>query len=329
MSGHWPPEWEDQEEEFPGEADQLDAEAEARLSEVAAYLASIPDPVLPDAVSARISAALAAESASRAATVPPSGEAGDAVQGDAAQRKEAAASRTVGPAPARPHAGRRRDSGRGRQSRRLRPVMTIGSLVACLLLAGLVYALSRAPSSYSGSVQPNSAAAPAAGSNSAPVSGPGAPAAAGRPAASAAGSRFSSAGATGPEASFAVIASGTRYQQATLARQVQARMALPAGTADHRASLAPGASGIAPSPALRGCVLHLTGGALPQLVDRATYQGKPAYIVASSSRVWVVGLGCTAAKTELVVSVALASLPGNLWALVSVEQYAANLLIPT
>ena len=32
MSGHWPPEWDDPEEEFPEGADQADTEAEARLS---------------------------------------------------------------------------------------------------------------------------------------------------------------------------------------------------------------------------------------------------------------------------------------------------------
>ena len=65
MSGHWPPEWEDQEEEFPEGANQLDAEAEAQLSEVAAYLASVPVPVMPDTVETRISAALAVEAATR------------------------------------------------------------------------------------------------------------------------------------------------------------------------------------------------------------------------------------------------------------------------
>ena len=86
-------------------------------------------------------------------------------------------------------------------------------------------------------------------------------------------------------------------------------------------SPSPASLGVATSSAaLRGCVLHLTGGVAPRLVDRATYQGEPAYVIASSTRVWVVGLGCTAAKTELVVSVALAGLPGNLRALVSVEQ---------
>jgi hypothetical protein len=62
---------------------------------------------------------------------------------------------------------------------------------------------------------------------------------------------------------------------------------------------------------LRGCVLRLTDGTLPRLVDRATYQGKAAYIIAGPTRVWVVGLGCTAAKTELITSVPLAGLPGT------------------
>jgi hypothetical protein len=79
-------------------------------------------------------------------------------------------------------------------------------------------------------------------------------------------------------------------------------------------------TGAGPTAALRGCVLHLTGDVPPRLVDRATYQGEPAYVIASSTRVWVVGLGCTATKTELIVSVALAGLPGNLRALISVEQ---------
>jgi hypothetical protein len=70
---------------------------------------------------------------------------------------------------------------------------------------------------------------------------------------------------------------------------------------------APGKSlGTNPSAALRGCVSNLTGGQSPRLVDQATYQGSPAYIIATSSRAWVVGLGCTAADPELVTSVPLA-----------------------
>ena len=65
MSGQWPPEWEDPDDGFPEETDQTDTEADARLSELAAYLASVPAPALPAAVEARLSAALAAESATR------------------------------------------------------------------------------------------------------------------------------------------------------------------------------------------------------------------------------------------------------------------------
>ena len=122
MSGQWPPEWEDQEEESSAAADQLDTEAEARLSEVAAYLASVPVPVLPDAVETRISAALAAEAArfpcARARAGAGPGQTGTAAEGTA------------------PAAGHRRDFLR-------RPVVAVGSLVVCLLLAGLGFTLAR------------------------------------------------------------------------------------------------------------------------------------------------------------------------------------------
>ena len=285
MSGHWPPEWEDSEEELSQEAEQLDATvlagaAEARLSEVAAFLAAAPMPAMPEAVEARISAALATE---------------------------AADFRPLGPAPKRARVRLHRGGDRRRRYGEFlrRPATGIGALVVCLVVAlGLVISRGSTPTyssaSSAGTAQgPNygsassSAASSAAGSSSSGFLG-----AAPAPAASA---------YAGP-ASFVVTASGTRYQRATLAQQVRAR-STPATSA-----------GTAPGATLRGCVLAVTDGALPRLVDRATYQGEPAYVIASSTRVWVVGLGCTATKTELVVSVALAGLPGNLRALVSVEQ---------
>jgi hypothetical protein len=297
MSGHWPPE---SEEELPGEADQLDAAAEARLSEVAAFLASVPVPALPDAVEARISAALVAEAASRADHVAP-----------------ADGSRKLGPSPARARFGRHRGSGGPRRGSRLPPALAVGSLAACLLLAGLGYALSILPSTAESSS--SASAGSAAGASSASASSAAGPAAV--PSAAAPGPAY----AAGPGSSFVVTMSGTKYRQATLAEQVRSR--LPAnggqGTSGQTVPAASATSAaVVPSPALRGCVLHLTGGVLPRLVDRATYQGEPAFVIASSSRVWVVGLGCTAAKTELVASVPLAGLPGNLRALISVEQQA-------
>jgi hypothetical protein len=304
MSGQWPPGWEDPEEESPEGADQTDTEAEARLSEVAAYLASVPVPVMPDAVETRIDAALAAEATgSRAPGPPPARARVHSVRGHSVRRHKVKRDSV------------RRDSGDGRSRRDLllrRPVVAAGSLVACLLLAGLGFTLARGSSPG-----PSPAAAPAAGTSSsfpASSSAAGSSAAGSSAAAAAPAPRASSREPqnAGSESSFLVTASGTKYQRATLAGQARARSASSAS-----ASTAVGAT---PSAALRGCVLHLTGGATPRLVDRATYQGEPAYVVVSSTRVWVVGLGCTAAKTELIVSVALAGLPGNLRALVSVEQ---------
>lgn len=304
MSGQWPPGWEDPEEESPEGADQTDTEAEARLSEVAAYLASVPVPVMPDAVETRIDAALAAEAAGSHALEPaPARVLVHSVRGHSVRRHKVRRDR-VGS-----------DSGDGRSRRDLllrRPVVAAGSLVVCLLLAGLGFTLARGSSPG-----PSPAAAPAAGTSSsfaarssaAGSSAAGSSAAAAEPAPEASSHRPQYAGS---ESSFLVTASGTKYQRATLAGQARARSASSAS--------AGAAVGAEPSAALRGCVLHLTGGALPRLVDQATYQGEPAYVVVSSTRVWVVGLGCTAAKTELIVSVALAGLPGNLRALVSVEQ---------
>ena len=297
MSGHWPPEWEDQEEEFPEEADQLNADAEARLSEVTAYLASLPTPVLPANVEARISAALAAEAATR----PGAAAADDAVSQPedppvAGSRYGStsgapADSRTLGRTPVRARVERHR--GRLRLSR---PLLAVGSLVVCLLLVGLGFRLSRSASgptfSSAGSGASNaSAAAPAA-----------APSAA--------------SGFAGTASSFVVTESGTRYLSATLAAQAQAKLTanngtpveVPEPTSSRTAAASSAASGPAgvPTSVLRGCVLHVTGGQTPRLVDRATYQGEPAYIIATSSRVWVTGLGCTAAKPEVIVSVPLA-----------------------
>ena len=357
MSGHWPPDWEDSEEEFPEEADQPDATAltsggEALLSEVAAYLASVPAPVLPDAVEARINAALAAEAATRA----------DHAATRADHAVPADTSRKLGPTPKRARVRRRWGGGRPHLDSLSRQLLIVGSLVVCLLLAGLVVTLSH--SSSSSSSYSSLAGGPAAGANhgaasssgvsSADEPGSSARSSAGRvaptpspffasasstspngprattavprksasasaPSASASASSASAAAssasaslaptasATAPttptavptaaptaSVSFVVTASGTKYQAATLAPQVQARLYAP-----HR-------SGASPSAALLGCVSHLTGGQAPLLVDQATYQGSPAYIIAISSQAWVVGLGCTAAKPELVTSVPLA-----------------------
>lgn len=205
----------------------------------------------------------------------------------------------------------------------MRPSTAAGSLVAILLVAGLGFGLSRAtPSSSSSGAASGGVAIPAAGEVPSPASSSAAAAGSGAAGSSAGG--FGTAGA-GPKAGqteavpepeqtvspfFAVTVSGTSYEEPTLAAQVRGKLApsggkntfagtFPAPTTNPRTS-------VTPSAALRGCVLHFTNGAAPRLVDRATYDGQPAYVIASSTQVWVVGLGCTAAKPELITQVPLA-----------------------
>jgi hypothetical protein len=128
---------------------------------------------------------------------------------------------------------------------------------------------------------------------------------------------------------FVVRDSGTSYQKATLGTQVRdvldARAAVPSvqpaqptwaatSPASGPAIVRPGAHtpagripATAPSRALVGCVMHLTGNAAPMLVDRGTYQSQPAYVIAVSGRAWVVGVDCTATDPMLITSVHLGS----------------------
>jgi hypothetical protein len=212
--------------------------------------------------------------------------------------------RTLGAAPALARVRRHRGGGGPHLSSRT--LTTAGSLVVCLFLAGFGFFLSRgAPETSSSSSAAGAAAGPSyAAGPSANVPAPAEP-------------EFGENGSN-----FAVTESGTKYQAATLAAQVRARLAASGGTRSgsvHAPEPSPSsaaasggissAQGSAQSASLRGCVLRLTGGALPRLVDLATYQSEPAYIIATSSRVWVAGLGCTAADTEVITSVPLAGLP--------------------
>jgi hypothetical protein len=72
-----------------------------------------------------------------------------------------------------------------------------------------------------------------------------------------------------------------------------------------KAGKSPRARVAVPSAALVDCVLHLTGGVLPRFVDRATYQGKPAYIIEAHDEVWVVGVGHTATSLALITAMRL------------------------
>jgi hypothetical protein len=354
MSEQWPPHWgdpdgEDLDAELPekeqpdtGHLDQ-DVLAE-QLAQVSSALASVPMPTLPDAFATRIGAAIAAEAATRgentgavgvSATVRSVSPESSTTAADggtttapparslAAGARRAArprgASRASGPAGSRPP---------GQWRKRLVSPAVMAPLLICLVLGGFGYLFTRI-----GGTSSSSSISSAAGTAASPLNGNAAGSA--LPYSESVPAREPAKGAStfgGQLPNFTIKQTGTRYAAATLATQVRDALATAHGTSSPSAGPSASASaagsasaassaisgGSAASKALAGCVYRLTGDVRPSLVDRATYAGRPAYIIAVPSQVWVVGLGCTAANTELITTTALTGLSGNLRALGSV-----------
>jgi hypothetical protein len=189
-------------------------------------------------------------------------------------------------------------------------------LVTCLALAGFGFLVSHGGgSSDSSSVPAGSASSQAAASGAHPAAGQGP-----NERQAAAPESSASASASSPTG-FLVSATGTAYQRSTLVSQVRGQLAdtatglSPTQPASSATSTAPGPNtasspsaasssilgGYVPSPQLSGCVSRLTGGVAPSLVDKASYDGIPAYIIAVPTQVWVVRRGCTAADPQLIV----------------------------
>lgn len=260
------------------------------LAAVSRVLASVPAPLMPEAVESRITAALAAEAATRQAASPAAaGAAGAAGAADspAASGQRSRRLRLV-----------RSDKS---HSRGFRPAMAAVSAAACLLLVGFGYLLSRTGSSSSSS--PASAAAPP--SAAAATAG-----AAGHATAGSAAQPSGSASALGPLYSqgaipFLVTRTSTDYQQATLAAQVRGELNRRSKPSETGSQASASTGGLPPSQSLVGCVLHVTGRVLPKLVDQATYDGKAAYVIAVSDHAWVVGPSCTASNPDVIASVVL------------------------
>lgn len=277
------------------------------LGAVSSTLASAPAPTLPEAFENRITAAIGAEAAARESAASAAG----ATRAGAAARDSA---ERATPAP-RPRPARARH---GHPGWRLRPAMAAVPLIA-LVLAGFGYLLSNSgASSSSSSAASEPGPEPAALSASAPAPAADAPGA---------GARARPPVGYGRD-TFVVTESGTHYEAATLRAQVLSQLAAHAGTNAVLPSAVPspsasgpteglnehagaaGSSGAATaSPALASCALSVTKGVRPSLVDRATYDGKAAYVIAVPGHAWVVGLGCTASNTELIASVALPAAP--------------------
>jgi hypothetical protein len=262
MSGHWPPEWEDPDDEYPGaglpDGPPLDlGHSELDLAEVTSFLASVHSPALPASFEERISAAIAAEASARATTsarADATEAAGPAMSatgaedakdtdrsGDGVEVSQAAA--VGGPAtsadrkPRRAARGSRgaaatgprgtRPDGRRRRLRMPSAQASAWLVVCCLIIAGFGYIFSHASLSSSSSSAESSAAAEPAAAGSAAAS----------EAAGGSSEKRQSSSGTAPEHTdlqpgagvVFYVNSGTAYQGSTLAAQVKGEVTAAGG----------------------------------------------------------------------------------------------------
>ena len=280
------------------------------LAAVSTFLASVPAPPMPDDVTARIEAALAAEAASRAASpaVP--------------------AARGAAPvAPGRDGAGRRAAVRSPRNTRSggwLRSPVTLrvaaGAAVAAVILGGGFAAIRLA-----GSAGTSGTSGSASSAENSTSSGSGAGAAA-------QGSREAPAAARpaptltyragGQPRPFTVLTSSANLGPGNLGREIGQLVPGVEGTTEPAsASPAPtalgrqpgGIPGFAPA-ALEACVTRVADGGQVKLVTIGRYQGQRAAIIVVSpagggpAQIWVVGTGCSATSSDVITQMAL---PGS------------------
>jgi hypothetical protein len=100
-----------------------------------------------------------------------------------------------------------------------------------------------------------------------------------------------------PVTPFTLVHSGTAYTAQGLGSQVGGALTKAAATG-HQALNAPGG-------AIGACVTRVSGGKVPLLVDAATYEGRPATVIAlpgtdaGHADVWVVGGRCSGSDTDV------------------------------
>src|SRR6516165_707431 len=259
---------------------------DAQLAEVRALLTRTTAPPMPDALTARIEAAIAAEAATRAAAAA---GAGAPSRDGAARPSGQPAGRTARP-PARPR-------------RSILALRVAAVTAAVVVIAGGGYGVAKllAGSPGNGTAAVNGAAAPA-------------PAGSG-PRMSAGGFESGGSAAASGAAAARIVSSGTNYQPSQLKSQVSAVLAQHGGSTAEGPGPSPNNRPASSSRQLPACVTQVTGGTRPLLVDHASYQGHPATVIVVPSaapgklRAVVVAGECTG-PTSHVLATATISAPG-------------------
>jgi hypothetical protein len=271
---------------------------DAQLTEVSALLTTSTAPPMPDALTARIEAAIAAEAAARAAST--ADRAAATADGTVAA---GAAGRGTGPhdRAARPARPSRLAGGPGRARLALRVAAVTAAVV---VVAGGGYGVARL-------LTANPESATSAGPASEPAPAAGIPGKASR---NPAGGHGASSAAGGSASAVRIVSSGTNYQPGQLKTQVSGVFARHRAGARAATGSSPAfqpATSARPVPA---CVPHVTGGKRPLLVDLAKYRGRPATVIvipgatSGTLRALVVAGTCTATTGRVL---ATTTFPGS------------------
>jgi hypothetical protein len=272
---------------------------------------------MPDALTARIEAAIAAEAATRSAQAPAGVSGPEAAAGTSARPAGARGAGARG-AGGRGAAGPARDGRRQRGTPgRSRLTLRIAfAAAAVVVIAGGGFGVSRlflggpalngASSSASGTGLP--AREPGAGPSQHSISENAPPGAGGSAAGSPSGGEHA---ATGSPAGYPVVASGTNYRAGQLKAQVKATL-----IKFHRPQPAHPGGTMSPAPFSRVtlCLAGVVKDQRPRLVDMAQYEGEPATVVvvpagAHTLRALVFSQHCPAAGASPLDSATLPS-PG-------------------
>jgi hypothetical protein len=283
------------------------AALEGQLAEVTTLLSRATAPPMPDALTARIQAALAAEAAARTPATAPAPELVPAMSGAAGHDGTQSAN---GHRPRGDTGGRKRWRDHDRSWLALR-VAAVTAGVA--VIAGGGYGIAQLLTTGSPAV--NGAASRTGAAPAIKVKGPVSRTSAGGfnagPASGSGSSPPNRAGTPAP----VVISSGTNYQATSLGPQASAVLEHQRHNGHSSAhpgpTLAPAASQASLFPDLRACLNRVGNGQSPQLVDLAHYLGHPALIVVlpgtngAQPKALVIAPGCSATTATVLAKATL------------------------